>query len=105
QTAYANVDMRAPFSGTVYSVPVADYDFVQGGEALMNMADLNRIQVRAYFDEPEIGKLSTGQQVKIVWEAKPGMVWHGHIARAPSTIIAYGTRNVGECIITVDDAK
>ena len=25
--------------------------------------------------------------------------------RAPSTVITYGTRNVGECIITVDDAQ
>jgi HlyD family secretion protein len=99
------VDFRAPFSGTVYSVPVSDYDFVGGGEALLNMADLHRLQVRAYFDEPEIGKLSNGQPVKIVWDAKPYATWHGHIERAPTTIITYGTRNVGECFITVDDAK
>ncbi len=105
QSGYAGVDIRAPFAGTVYSVPVSDYDFVQFGEALLNMADLNRIQVRAYFDEPEIGKLRSGQPVKIVWDAKPNQVWHGHIDRAPSTIITYGTRNVGECIITVDDAR
>jgi HlyD family secretion protein len=43
--------------------------------------------------------------VTIVWDAKPGMVWHGHIFEAPTTIINYGTRNVGECLITVDDAK
>jgi HlyD family secretion protein len=105
QSGYSGVDIRAPFPGTVYSVPVSDYDFVQGGEALLNLADLNRIQVRAYFDEPEIGKLAEGQPVKIVWDAKPNAAWHGHIARAPTTIITYGTRNVGECLITVDDAK
>jgi HlyD family secretion protein len=32
-------------------------------------------------------------------------VWHGHISIAPTTVITYGTRNVGECIITVDDAR
>jgi HlyD family secretion protein len=42
--------------------------------------------------------------VKIVWDAHPEKVWHGHIAQAPTTIITYGTRNVGECFITVDDA-
>jgi HlyD family secretion protein len=31
-------------------------------------------------------------------------VWHGHITQAPTTIISYGNRNVGECFITVDDA-
>jgi len=105
QNAYGSVDIRAPFPGTVYSVPVSQYDFVQGGEALLNMADLSRIQVRAYFDEPEIGKLKVGEPVKIVWDAKPFQTWHGHITLAPSTVITYGTRNVGECFITVDDAK
>ena len=105
QSAYSGVDIRAPFAGTVYSVPVNNFDFVPAGEALLNMADLNRIEVRAYFDEPEIGKLAAGQPVRIVWDAKPYSTWHGHIAVAPTTVITYGTRNVGECLITVDDAK
>jgi HlyD family secretion protein len=104
QSALAGVDVRSPLEGTVYSVPVSQYDFVQMGEPLLNVADLDKIQVRAYFDEPEIGKLSVGQQVKIVWDAKPTRTWHGHIEQAPTTIISYGTRNVGECLITVDDA-
>ena len=105
QTAYANVNIRSPLAGTVYAIPVSEYDFVPAGEDLLDLADLNRIQVRAYFDEPEIGKLSAGQSVKIVWDARPGQVWHGHIELAPTTVITYGTRNVGECIITVDDAR
>jgi HlyD family secretion protein len=105
QNSYANANIRTPLSGTVYSIPVSQYDFVQAGDDLMDVADLNRIQVRAYFDEPEIGKLAVGQAVKIVWDAKPNQTWHGHITRAPSTVITYGTRNVGECIITVDDAQ
>jgi HlyD family secretion protein len=105
QDAYNQAIIHSPIAGTVYSVPVSQYDYVPGGDDLMDIADLNRIQVRAYFDEPEIGKLVDGQPVKIVWDAKPLMTWHGHIARAPATVITYGTRNVGECIITVNDAK
>jgi HlyD family secretion protein len=40
----------------------------------------------------------------IVWDAKPGRVWHGHIERIPTTIINYGTRNVGEVLVGVDDS-
>jgi HlyD family secretion protein len=105
QNGYANVDVHAPFAGTVYSLPVAQYDFVQPGQALINVADLTKLQIRAYFDEPEIGKLADGQPVRIVWDAKPNLVWHGHIKQAPTTVITYGTRNVGECLITVDDAR
>lgn len=104
QASYAGENIRAPFGGTVYSVAVSQYDYVSAGEGLLDMADLNQIQVRAYFDEPEIGKLQSGQAVKIVWDARPNQVWHGHIDRAPTTVTQYGNRNVGESIITVDDA-
>lgn len=97
-------NVRAPFAGTVYSLPVSKTEFVEAGKLLLQMADLTRIQIRAYFDEPEIGRLAVGQPIKIVWDAKPGHAWHGHISRVPSTIINYGTRNVGEVLVTVDDS-
>jgi HlyD family secretion protein len=99
------VNIRSPIAGTVYSVPVSQYDYVAAGDQLVDVADLNKIQVRAYFDEPEVGKLAVGQPVRIVWDAKPNLTWHGRVEQVPTTIIAYGTRNVGECLITVDDAR
>lgn len=105
QAGYADDNIRSKVAGTVYSIPVSQYDYVPLGENLLDVADLNRIQVRAYFDEPTIGVLAVGQAVKITWDARPNQAWHGHISRAPTTIITYGTRNVGECIITVDDAR
>jgi HlyD family secretion protein len=97
-------NVRAPFPGTVYSVSVRSSDFVPGGFQLLQMADLKQIRVQAYFDEPEIGKLAVGEPVTIVWAALPTRVWHGHVVRTPSTIITYGTRNVGEALVSVDDA-
>jgi HlyD family secretion protein len=105
QSTYNSYNIRTPQAGTVYSIPVSTYDFVPAGENLVDVADLNKIQVHAYFDEPEIGKLAVGQAVKITWDAKPTQTWHGHITVAPTTVVTYGTRNVGECLITVDDAR
>ncbi len=96
--------VRAPFAGTVFDLPVQRYDYVASGEGLVQVANLSRMQVHAYFDEPEIGKLHAGDAVVITWEAKPGKQWHGHILRPPTTVQTYGTRNVGECLIAVDDA-
>jgi HlyD family secretion protein len=96
--------VRAPFAGTVYSLPVKQYDFVPSGDELVALADLTRMQVRAYFDEPEIGKLHMNDAVVITWDAKPNLTWHGHIVRTPTTVQTYGTRNVGECLVAVDDA-
>lgn len=95
---------RAPFAGTVYSLPVSRTEYVQQGDRLLQIADLTRMQVRGYFDEPEIGKLQEGQPITIEWDARPNKVWHGHVSRVPSTIITYGTRNVGEVLVTLDDA-
>lgn len=103
QNAVSVIDVRAPFTGTVYAVRVNQFDNVNPGDPLIDMADLRALQVQAYFDEPEIGKLSAGEPVTIVWDAKPNLLWHGHIVQAPTTIINYNTRNVGECMISVDD--
>jgi HlyD family secretion protein len=103
QSALAGVDVRAPFAGTIYYLPVQALGSVQPGDILLGEGDLSHLLVHAYFDEPEIGKLATGQPVKIVWDAKPNSTWHGHIVQPPSTIIDHGTRNVGECLISVDD--
>jgi HlyD family secretion protein len=104
QETLRQANVRAPFDGTVYSIPVQVTDFVPAGEKLLAMADLKHVRVRAYFDEPEIGQLAVGQPMTIVWDAKPGRVWHGHIERIPTTIINYGTRNVGEVLVAVDDS-
>ncbi len=96
--------IRAPFAGTVFSLPVRTYDFVESGKELVELADLSRMQIKAYFDEPEIGKLHVNDAVRITWDAKPGRVWHGHIVRVPTTVESYGSRNVGESLVAVDDA-
>jgi HlyD family secretion protein len=77
---------------------------VSVGDDLVSVADLSKLRVTAYFDEPEVGNLANGQPVAITWDARPDKVWHGHVSQIPTTIIAYGTRNVGECFVTVDDA-
>ena len=104
QKTLAEVSVRAPFAGTVYALPVSATEYVPQGDRLLEMADLTKVQVRAYFDEPEIGKLAVGLPIRIVWDALPLRSWQGHIARVPSTVITYTTRHVGAAIVTVDNA-
>ena len=99
----ARTTVRAPIAGTVYNLNVKATDFVEEGKLLLQMADLHRERVRAYFDEPEIGLLSVGQPILIKWDAKPGEVWHGQVERVPITVTTYGTRNVGEVLVRIDD--
>lgn len=104
QQVVSESEVRAPFDGTVYSIPVSRTEYVDQGSLLLQMANLSKMQIRAYFDEPEIGRLRAGEPVTIAWDAQPGKEWHGHIARVPSTILVYTTRNVGVVLVTIDDA-
>ena len=104
QEVVNQANVKAPFAGTVYSVPVSKTEFVQQGDKLLQMADLTKLQVRAYFDEPQIGKIREGMPVTILWDALPNKEWHGHVERLPSTIISYQqTRNVGQVLTAIDD--
>jgi HlyD family secretion protein len=103
QAVVAQTVIHAPIAGTVYSINASRTDFVEAGKMLLQVADLHHERVRAYFDEPEIGRLEAGQKIQIKWDAKPGRVWNGHIARTPVTVINLGTRSVGEVLVDVDD--
>jgi HlyD family secretion protein len=102
---FDNANIASPMAGTVYAIQISPWDFVPMGADLLRVADLKNVQIRAYFDEPEIGKLQAGQPVSIRWEGRPGREWHGHIKQAPVAAVALGPRSVGECIITVDDSN
>jgi HlyD family secretion protein len=99
----AQTSCRAPIAGTAYSVNSKPTEFVEAGKVLLELADLEHVRVRAYFDEPEIGQLAIGQKILIKWDAKPDQLWHGHIARLPANVITYTTRNVGEVLVAIDD--
>jgi HlyD family secretion protein len=98
-------NVHAPFAGTVFSLPVSRFSYIEPGAEILQLADLSRLQVHAYFDEPEIGDLQLNNPVSIVWDAKPNLKFHGHIIRLPSSIIDYGTRRVGEVLISIDDSN
>ena len=103
QDVLAQSNVRAPRAGTVYSLPVRQGRFLNPGDQVVQVANLDDVQVRAYIDEPEIGRLSQAQQVRVTWDAIPGRVWTGTVSGVPSTVVTIGTRVVGETICTVDN--
>jgi len=105
--ALSKSSVRAPFDGTVYSLPVKRGAFVQTGDLLLQQADLSKVLVRAFVDEPDIGRLQIGQRVEATWDAVPGRTWTGTVSTIPSTVKPRGNRNVGEttCIIDNQDHR
>jgi HlyD family secretion protein len=97
-------NIRAPFAGTVYSLPAHAGAFVNVGDLLLLEADLSQLRVRAFVDEPEIGRLAIGQTVQIGWDALPGRSWLGKVTTLPSTVVNRGSRVVGEVFCQVDNS-
>ena len=96
-------NVRAPFDGIVYSLPVKQGGFVAAGDLLLQVADLRRVLVRAFVDEPDVGRLAHGNPIEITWDAVPGRVWHSAVTAIPSTVKLRGSRNVGETTSIVDN--
>ncbi len=95
----------APVDGTVYSMPVRAGDFVKTGDLLLEMADLHKVRVRVFIDEPEMGALEVGLPVKITWDALSERVWQGTTETVPKQVVARGSRSVGEMLCSVQNEK
>jgi len=97
--------ITAPIEGTLYSFPVRQGDFVKAGDLLAEMADLHKVRVRAFVDEPEIGALEPDQPVRITWDALPNRTWQGQTEVVPKQVVPRGTRSVGELLCSVNNDK
>ena len=93
----------APVDGTLYSLPVRPRDFVKVGDLLAELADLRRVRVRAFIDEPELGSLEPNQAMEITWDALPNKTWHGRTEQIPKQVVARGTRSVGELLCSMEN--
>lgn len=102
KVSWGNANITTPIAGTVYLLPTQVYDFVPAGTDLLHVADLSKVQIRANFDEADVGQLRVGMPVNVTWDGKPGTTWHGHIAAQPLAVSRSGDRTVGQCIIALD---
>jgi len=102
----------APADGTLYALgrtteglPLKAGDYVKVGELLAEMADLHKVRVRAFIDEPELGGLEPGEPVRITWDALPNRAWMGKTQVIPKQVVARGARSVGELLCEVNNDK
>ena len=107
QALLRDANVRAQRDGVVYSLPVREGQYVNPGDLLVEVANLSTVQLRAFVDEPEIGRLAKGQKVTVTWDALPGRSWEGTLTRVPTTVTVRGTRTVGEltCEVVNTDLK
>jgi len=96
--------VAAPVAATIYRLPVRVGQHVQIGDSLAEAADLSRVRVRAFIDEPELGSVGVGQAVLVTWDALAGRSWAGRTEQIPKSVVPRGGRTVGEVLCSVDNA-
>ena len=107
-----NGRITAPAEGTLYALgrnaagqPLKAGDYVKVGDLLAEMADLHKVRVRAFIDEPDLGGLETDEPVIITWDALPNKSWAGTTEVIPKQVVPHGTRSVGELLCAVNNDK
>lgn len=83
--------IRSPLTGTVLTVATQQGETVAAGfqvQTLITVADLNRLEVRAYVDEVDIGQTRLGLPAEIRVESFPNRVFQGKVSKvaAASTV-------------------
>lgn len=93
--------VRSPMAGVVYGREVRQGSYLNAGDLIANVGRMDRLRVRVYVDEPELGRVAVGQPVTITWDALPGRQWHGQVDKKPVAVQALGSRQVGEVVCSI----
>ncbi len=84
-----NITLTSSIDGVVTSINVEEGEKITsgtqaiggGGTAIMTVADLSEMLVKASINEVDVGKLEKGQEVKIGFDAIRGVVYRGKVRR------------------------
>jgi HlyD family secretion protein len=84
-----NITLTSSIDGVITSINVEEGEKITsgtqaiggGGTAIMTVADLNEMIVKASINEVDVGKLEKGQQVRIGFDAIKGEVYQGEVRR------------------------
>jgi HlyD family secretion protein len=95
--------VRAPIGGTVYQFDLKIGAYLQPGELVAMIGDLDEVKVTVYIDEPDLGRVALGMPVSITWDGRPGQKWRGHVDKLPTEVVALNARTVGEVTTVVSN--
>jgi HlyD family secretion protein len=104
--------VTAPVAGTVIEKTVSLGQVITsatgtfgGGTTLLKMADLNRVRVRAFFNETDIGQLRPAQPATVVVDAYPERRFSGMVEKIePQAVVQQGV-TMFPVLVTLDNRE
>ena len=91
----------APRAGQVYSLAVAEGDFLPAGALAASIGEVDSVHARIYVDEPDLGRVRKARSVQITADAYPGREWSCATIDLATEVVEMGPRRVGEVLCDV----
>jgi multidrug resistance efflux pump len=94
--------VQSPTTGLIYSLQVRSGSYVAKGQLLAQIYQPGKIMLRAYVDEPDLGRIKKGQMVQVHWDGLPDRQWQGMVDRLAGQVVALNNRSVGYIFCSVE---
>lgn len=79
QDALSYTQVEAPNDGIIFTRILEPGSVVNVGQAVYTLSLLSPVWVRAYVDEPDLGKITLGMPVRVYTDTKGGKVYDGKV--------------------------
>lgn len=110
--ALSDTQVRAPIAGTVLSQTVTQGQVISsatsnstGGTTLLTMADLTRVQMRAFVSESDVGLLHAGQTARITVDAHPDRTFEGKVLKIEPLAVVQQSVTLFAVIVSLDNRE
>jgi HlyD family secretion protein len=77
----ADFTIRSPLSGTVLTRNIEFGEHVNVGDTLYTIVDLDRLYLKVYVPEPDIGKVALGQDARVYVDTYPGRPFPARVSK------------------------
>jgi HlyD family secretion protein len=85
QTRLEYTTLPSPLTGLVLSENIESGEYVSAGTPVVTVGRLDNVWVRAYINEPDLGRIKIGQPARITTDTYPGKTYQGHVSFLSST--------------------
>ncbi len=72
--------LKAPFEGVILVRQAELGEVVSPGAAIVTLADIDHVWLRAYVNEPDVGKIRLGEAATVTTDSYPGKEYPGRIS-------------------------
>jgi HlyD family secretion protein len=81
EVSYRETKIYAPADGVILSRVAEEGEVVNPGQVIYTMVDLNKLYIKVYIPEPELGKVKLRQQARVYVDAYPDRYFNGTLTR------------------------